>query len=857
MNREPVISKWILSVTNRQRNREDVIGDFSEIYENILNSKSKKKADAWYRKQAMVSIPKFLTTSIYWGGSMFRNYLKIAIRNLVKHKSYSALNIIGLATGMACSIMIMLWVFHEISFDKFHSKSDRIYRVLQNIKYDEVVTWAINQGPLAPALKEDIPEIEDYTRVCYGSWRVTYHDKTLSRVGLYVDPGFFNMFDFKMLKGDPKLLKDNPHTVILCETYAHDIFGDEDPIGKVINLYEMYDVKVVGVIQDSPDNSHLKFNFISNLTFAKEIGYTVDGWKSSAFMAYLLLRKGTDVSAVESKIYNFLDDKPTLEEWEKLTLQPLFDIHFSPGIGFDQSITIDKQYVIIFAIAAIFILLIASINFINLSTARSELRAKEIGLRKVIGAGRGQLVKQFMGESVLLTFISSMFGLAIVIILLPYFNDISGKHFTISYIFSSEIISRLLLIMAFTAFAAGLYPAFLLSSVRPVSILKGVSSSGRRSILLRKTLVIFQFVVSSFLIIGTIVVFMQLNLLRNKPLGYDKDNLIYFYISGKHSDKYETLKNELLENKNILNVCRSSTIPYYGITFSNAKWVWEGSNRENSDLIRATYIDENYFNTYKINMVEGRGFSKDYLSDSSAIVINETTAKLIGFENPVGKTIYYANENENIPLTIIGVCKDYNFQSLRSKVEPLIHLYASSDLYGISVRLNSEHTSKTLSYIDKTLKSVISGSVFDYSFLNETLDRLYRTEERIGDILTGSAILAILISALGLLGLASFTVTKRRKEIGVRKVLGANIGQIITVLIKDYSQWILIGNALACPLSYYLMKTWLNNFPYRAEISFLIFPVTIMITFIIALLSVICQTVKAALQNPTESLKYE
>ena len=834
--------------------REALVGDFDEIYREKIRVRGKPTALIWYWSQVFLLIPSSLKESIYWSVLMFRNYLKIALRNLIRHKGFSFLNITGLAIGMVCTTLILFWVQHELSFDRYHKNGKKIYRILQHIQYAEVVTWAINQGPLGPALKQEIPEIVEQARFCFARWRMKYNDDVYSELGGYTDPSLFKMFTIPFVEGDPETALADPRSVVMTEKVAQKIFGNEDPIGKTINVAGEYDFKVTGILQNIPDNSHFRFKFLANMDFAKEVGRTVDYWKNSHFTTYVQLADNVTMEEANKKIYNFLDAKPTLEDWEKLSLQPLFKIHLGSGIGYDSFGTGNTKYIVIFLAAALFILLIACINFMNLSTARSLLRSREVGLRKVVGAFRGQLIRQFLGEAIFQSLIAMILAVGLGIFLLPAFNQLARKSFTADLFMRPDIILGLVAVLFFTGFVAGFYPAFVLSGFRPVSVLKGSSRTLGGGSFFRKALVVFQFSVAVILMVGSLVIYSQIHFMRNKDLGYEKENMVTLNLNSTVQQNYEAFRNELLGNANILNVTRVASLPTYGYWFSNSRWNWEGKDPDKDILFRANFVDYGYLEALNAPIIMGRNFSEDYGADAAGIIINETSQKAMGFENPIGKRVTLGEDNV---FNIIGVVKDFHYVSLHTEIEPMILLLDPERCSSIVVRINSENTPETLKFMGNVWKKHAGEFEFDYRFLDESLDTLYRGEERVGRIINVFTLLSIFVSCLGLFGLASFMALRRTKEIGIRKVLGASIAGVVVLLTKEFSKWVIVANLIAWPLSYFALSRWLQEFPYRTDIKFWIFLGAGLMTFIIAIFTVSYQSLRAALSNPADSLRYE
>ena len=859
----PRLAGWLLRRIIRSNDYDYAMGDLYETYACYARDRGARKAWCWFWGQVMVSAPRFLKNILYWRLMMFKNYLKIALRNIRMSKVYSVINIAGLAVGMTCCLFILLWVHHETSFDKFHANRDRLFRVLQHIKYSEVVTWAITQGPLGPALKEEVPEIQEVSRYVNASWRIKYKDQAFERRGGYVDSSFLTLFSFPLVRGNPETALTDPYAAVITEELAVSIFGSEDPVGKVINLSDQYDIQITGVLKNIPENSHLQFDFLGTMAFAREIGYTVDIWTNSTFSTYVLLSENLSPEIVEEKIYDFLDSKLTLEEWEKLTLQPLMKIHFSTGIGYDNTLKTNPQYVIIFFVAAVFILLIACINFMNLATARSTLRAKEVGLRKVAGAVRGQLIHQFLGESVFLAIVSFVVAMGLVYLLLPVFNQLSGKHFSVADFGSLDMLLGVFLIVLLTGILSGSYPAFILSAFLPVKVIKGSTSVRTRKSLFRRALVVFQFSISIILLIGTFVIYTQIRFMQNQDIGYNSENLVSLYIPRQVRQQYDGFKNEVLKNPHILKISRSMSQAEYGITFTNGLWNWEGKNPEEDILFRANLVGYDFFDTFGMKMVAGRPFSKMHATDSMAIIINEKALDVMGLQDPIGKRVNYGRTpDQYTPFHIVGVVKDFNFLPLHAEIEPLIVLL-SGGVFGFAnpgfvyLRISSDSVDETLVFIEKTWATYFPGYDFTYQFVDDSFKHLYGTEERIGNILKSFTVLAVLVSSLGLFGLASFMATRRTKEIGVRKVLGASVSGIVAMLIKEFSKWIIVANLISWPVAYFAMSRWLQNFAYRTGIHAWIFLATGVVTLTIAMLTVTYQALKAAWTNPTEALRYE
>lgn len=785
---------------------------------------------------------------------MFKSYLKVAFRNLKNQKLFSFINILGLAAGITCTILILLWVQDELSYDTFNKNGKDIYRVVENQFYagGEIFPVAVTPGPLAQALKDNYPEVINSTRVTSRARILRYGENIYSEELLFADSSFLKIFSFSLIEGNEETALRDPHSILLSQEMAEKYFANENPIGKTILVNDKYNLEVKGVFENVPDNSHLQFNFIVPFLLMKEEGTHIENWGNNTYYTYVQLLPNTDAEIVNNKIKNIIKENNERSITE-VYLQPMLDIHLYSGSKFTAEIQGNGniEYVNVFSLIALFVLLIACINFMNLSTARSAKRSKEVGLRKVVGAGRTQIIKQFFIESILLTLFGFLLSLVFVYLLLPSFNELSGKSIEI-FNSSWSIYAGMVVITLFTGIISGSYPAVYLSSFLPARVLKQNNPTGKGGSLFRKVLVITQFSLSIILIVGTTVVYKQLDYIQNKNLGFNKENIVYYNIGEIVKDKIESVKSELLKNPNILSATLSNQTPaYYGN--STSSFDWDGKNKDEKVLMHFVAVDEDYIQTFKMGIERGRFFSKDFVADTGSIVINETAAKVIGFDNPVGKRLTMWGDD----LTIIGVVKDFNFKKLDTKIEPLAFRYFDNWSQTLFVRLNSADTKGSLEYIDNLLQETAPSEPVNYSFLDEDFDRLYKSEQRMGGLFTTFSILAVLISCLGLFGLASFMAERRTKEIGIRKVLGASVSNLIFLLSTEFSKWIIISNLIAWPLAYYFMNQWLQDFAYRTEISLWIFPLAGLLALAIALLTVAYQSIKAALSNPIRAIKYE
>ena len=785
---------------------------------------------------------------------MLKNYLKIAYRNLTRYKAFTAINILGLAVGMACTILILLWVQDELSFDNFNKNAEKIYRVVEIQHYagGTIFPVAVTPGPLAESLKETYPEITDAARFNFSGRNIRYNDKIFREVIAFADPSFLKIFTYHLSAGDPNTVLNDPHSILLTEKSAQKYFANENPIGKAILIDDSVSMKVTGVLKDVPTNSHLRFEFLVPFESLKNLGRNLDQWGNNSFYTYVQLQQDAKVSEVNQKIKDEIK-KHNEGSVTDLELQQLMKIHlysagkYTADIGGLGNI----EYVNIFSLVALIVLFIACINFMNLSTARATKRAKEVGMRKVIGADRFQIVKQFYIESILFAFIALLIALTISDLLLNAFNDLSGKEISFSSLGSTTIIA-LIILTIFTGIIAGSYPAIYLSSFLPIKVLKSNSAISGGGSFFRKVLVVTQFSLSLILIIGTIIISSQLDFIKNKDLGFNRENVIELNINNPIRTNLEAVKNELEKNPKIISVAASSSGPTY-IMNSTSGISWEGKNEKEETLIHFMFSDQDLANTFKMNMAEGRFYSRDFGSDTSAIVINEEAAKIMGMKDPLGKTLTVFGDK----LNIIGVVKNFNFKPLDTKIEPLVIKYSDDLLFSMFVRVKPGDLTSTIDYIKDVYKTFSPSAPFNYHFIDKNFEELYTSETRMQTIFSYFAIFAIIISCLGLFGLASYIAERRTKEIGIRKVLGANVFNLSYLLSRQFTKWVLISNLIAWPVAYFLMDQWLQDFAYRVDISLWVFPLSGLLVLAVAILTVSYQAIKVALVNPVKSLKYE
>lgn len=792
---------------------------------------------------------------------MIKNYFKIALRTIKNHKGYSFINISGLAIGIACCILILLWVNAELGFDRFHKNADQIYRV-NAINETTAQTFLQFQmpAPLAPTLKEEIPEILLSTRYLkLGSeLLVRYGDKIFMESAFSLaDPDLFRMFTFPAVAGDLENALSDLRSVVITQKVAEKYFPDEDPVGKILRLEGALDFTVRAVIKNIPYNSHFQCDFIIPFKLLGEFVTEYDAlaeWNIQNNETFVLLEKKSSAKDVDSEIAHFTD-KHLEKQKLLLYLQPLRRIHLfsthvlgpiTNGMG-------NITYVYVFSLIAVFILITACINFMNLATARSTTRAKEVGIRKVIGAHRSKIIRQFYGESLLMSFISLGLAIVLVELLLPLFVRISGTQFSLSYGRNWHILVAIVAIAVFTGILSGSYPALYLSSFQPVKVMKGIFLLGSQGASFRKVLVIMQFSISILLIICTIIISDQIVFMKNKKLGFEKQNVLIVRIRGDLRKTYESAKEEMLRSPEILAVTQTSVFPTKGASYAGAATDWVGKKPEENIQWYLISVGYDYLETLDIEMVQGRFFSKEFVTDPSSVVVNETAAKTIGEESPLGRQFTFWGKK----CRIMGVVKDYHYSPMQFTLKPLILAYKPEDFRFFVIKIDSERIPDAIKSLERVWKKFAPEYPFEYRFLDEEYDSMYRVEQSLETIFMSFAVLAIVISCLGLFGLASYLAEQRTKEIGIRKALGASVAEIVLLISKEFTKWVVVANLIAWPIAYYAMNRWLQGFANRISIGLRPFGMAALLGVIIALLTVIYQTIKAAMTDPAEALRYE
>ncbi|MEJ2053137.1 MAG: ABC transporter permease [Calditrichaceae bacterium] len=794
---------------------------------------------------------------------MFKNYLKIAFRNLIKHKKFTFINLFGLAIGLACFILIMLWVQDELSYDRFHKNADNIYLALRN---ENGQLSGVSSELLAPAVKKDIPEVLDATS--YFSFPSTI--KSLLKNGDHAfeeeialtDDRFFEIFSFTFKNGDYKKALDKPNSIVLTESMKQKYFGDEEALGKSLEfsiLGQKRSMEVTGIIEDIPCNSFFSREIFISISFFEQFGISWKDWNSNAPHTFVLTHGEINSKILANKITQCEKTNSGNNNLENLnySLLPLKKIHLhATDIEF-ISTTGDIKTVYIFSVIAAIILLIACMNYMNLANALSLKRTKEIGIQKVIGAHRFHMIRQYMGETVILTVLALGFALVLVELFLPSVNQLTGKALSTSY-FNIEFLIMILAIMVVTSVVSGLYPSIFISGFQPIQILKGRFNVGKGNINIRKGLVIFQFTLSIIMMVSTIIVFSQLDFIRNSKLGYDKENVVCISLNGDISAKYESFKNELLTSGDIINISRSEPVDINGLS-QTGDFKYTTNAGEKYLTVWVIHCDHALASTYNMELQEGRFYSDKFPTDKTdAFVINEAAFKSMGKEASLGQEIVLWGRKGRL----IGVVKDFHFGSFHKKIEPLVFMIpephqASQRLRGLSIRIRPHSIHQSLSLIENKWKTFYPDQEFNYTFLDDKLNASYHAEKRMGTLFKYFSFLAIFIACLGLYGLTAFTIEQKTKHIGVYKVLGADITNIVYRLSKNYILWILSANLVAWPIAWYAMNKWLQNFAYHVDMSWWMFSLAGGIALTVALIAISWQAIHAAMGNPVESLRYE
>jgi putative ABC transport system permease protein len=802
---------------------------------------------------------------------MIRNYLKIAVRTLWKNKKLSFINIFGLATGMACSLLIFLFVQDELDYDKHHADAQNIYRVVKDFINDDGsrIPDATTPGPLAGAMQKEIPEVVTVTRIhpdWGGTVRMQYGDQVYSEPKVWrVDSSFFDVFTVPFLKGDAKTALADINAVVITEGIAKKYFGNDDPIGKVIRINGQDDITVSAVIGDVPPQSHFHYNFL--LSYRRLPSAANTNWDSYNYYTYVKVRAGTDIPTFEKKIQD-VHDKNVEEHYSDFYVQPLLDIHLTSRLKWELEPNGDSLYVTIFLIIGIFILIIAGINYINLSTAKSSLRAKETGIRKVSGAERQSLVFQFLLESIIICLVGAVLSIGLVYVLMPVVNELTQKQIQVSD--NPIVLVYLIGVTVLIGLVAGIFPALYLSSFKPVSVLKGFKMNDRGAFNLRKSLVVVQFTISITLIISALIIVQQMDYIRSAKLGFDKDRVVVLRNAGGLSgaDRNSFL-NSVKQLTGVEKAATSSTI--LGQGFNTTRLSAKGAQQEQQ--LNFTSVGYDFLDVVGIEMKEGRGFSREFPADTmnngtprgpldqrlGGIVINEQAAKEFGLGSPaLGKELVWGTDGDTTYyVEVIGVAKDFHFTSLRNEIKPYGFLMFSGGQNNFTLKLSGGNIPATIEQLGHLWRQNFPEVPFEYMFLDETFEKMYAAEARFQKVFISLVVLGIIIACLGLFALATFAAEQRIKEIGIRKVLGASVAQVVALLSKDFLKLVLISVILAIPLGAYAMQAWLEGFAYRVPVQWWIFVVAAFIALVIAFLTISSQAIKAAVSDPAKSLRTE
>ena len=810
---------------------------------------------------------------------MFKNFVKVALRNLWKNKAFSAINIIGLSVGLAVCLLIVLYVKDELSYDRYNAQAENIYRIDADLAFNGTqFISAVSPAPLAPTLKKDDPQIVQYTRTRnFGDILIKKDNQNIpNHNAVFADSTFFQVFSIPMIAGNRLTALNEPNSIVIDETTAKKYFNSTNVLGKTLYVDNSVNCKITGVIRDIPPQSHFHFSFIRPIhdTWHND----QDDWLSNNYASYVLVKPGVTKAAlqkaVDATINNYLvkqldqllhmnaNDLKKSGNHFIYPVMPLADIHLHSNKSYEFEANGNISYVYIFSIIAIFILLIACVNFMNLSTARSANRAKEVGIRKVAGSSRSTLITQFLTESVLTSFLSLLLAIGIAALLLPLFNQLAGKDMRVWTLFSTWLLPVLVALIIVVGCIAGSYPAFYLSSFQPAQVLKGSIAKGFKSSWLRSGLVVFQFFISISLIIGTMVIYNQLTYIRSREIGYNRDQVLVINNTYALDKKIKSFRQDLLKISGVEGATIAGSLPTESGYNQNGWFRDPTLDAKQVNIMTDFYVDQNYIPTMGMQMKAGRNFSKDFISDSTAVIVNETAAMLLGFKNPLNQTLYrpsgYASSGEfkSKPFHIIGVVKDFNFNSMHDKVGPLI-IELNEDWGKIAMRINTKNIPALIAATENKWNSMGPGQPFSYSFLDADFNKIYNADQRTGTLFITFAIFAIFIACLGLFGLVTYAAEQRIKEIGVRKVLGASISEIVAMISKDFIKLVLIAFVIAFPVAWWMMNKWLQSFAYRINISWWVFALAGVLTIAIALITVSFQAIKAAMANPVTSLRSE
>ncbi len=842
------------------------VGDLQESFYYEAKEKGVFKAKWWYRKEVVKSVAPLFFHSFFGGMSMFQNYIKVTFRNLINHKLFSIINISGLAIGIACCAAILQYIRFETSFDKYHKNAENIYRVYEENNNESVVKYTANTfAPVAPALEIDFPQIESVVRIFPFEVTVSKNDQVKFQENkfFFVDSTMFNVFDYEFIWGDENNALQNPYSIILTESSAIKYFGNQNPVGQILHVEGEYDFAVAAVIKDVPENSHFTFDMLASISSMRDfMSWALKSWHYPPVYTYALMPENYDISQIEQSLEGFVTKHIGYKEAREIHLQPMTDIHLYSDMENEIGTNSSIEYIYLLTGIALFILLIACVNFMNLTTARSEKRAKEIGLRKVIGAKRKSIMMQFFGEAMFYSFAALFTAVLLIEIIKKPFNEIVGRNIRFDYINDIPLTAGFIILALLVGMISGSYPALFFSGFSPIDTLKSNTPlrSTKGPALFRKFLVGFQFVTSFILIMASFVISNQIDFIKNKKLGFNSEQTIIIPVKDEViQQNIKTVQESLLFNSAIMGVTAASSIPGIDreIVFPiNA----EGMKKDEEVSFKTIITDENFINTLKIKIADGRNFDKTFSTDKDeGFIINETAAKELGWENPVGKklTMKHVIERKNKSGKIVGVVKDFHWRSMHFKIDPLILQIANLNYFYdyLAVKVAPNKIEEALSILESKWNEVVPHRVFQYSFLDEKFAQLFKSEQKLFKVFVYASGIALFIACLGLFGLMSFITQQRSKEIGIRKVLGASTSNIAILLSFDFMKPLLAASLFGLPVSYLFLNNWLNDFAYRTNISVSVIIFSLLLLFLVAVVSVGYQAFKAALDNPVNSIR--
>jgi len=868
----PRIARFFMRRLLPKSDRAYLSGDFDEIYSSLYDEKGQRRAGLWYWFQLIQSLPRIFLNSFYWSFVMFKNYLIVTLRNLRKHKAYSFINIAGLAVGMACFLLILLFVQYEFGYERHHKKADRIYRVnVEQHRPGGVFRAQTSPIPLAPTLHSELPEVLQFTRFLASSNSlVSFEDKRFyEREVYFVDPGVLEMFDFPLVSGHAETALEDKNFVVITQDIAVKYFGREDPVGKSLVIDGEIPLTVTGVIKNHPESTNMNPQILISFKTVESLAPPsfFTNWISQQLESYILFASDHRVQEMEEKIAVVFSKYQSSQDVRVLKLEQFKKMHLYSMV----SNTGDIITIYIILAVGLLIIMTACINFMNLATARSASRAKEVGMRKVVGAARRQLIRQFIGETLIFSVISVVFALLLVYIFIPMLNSLTGQFIQFADIGRTGILLGLVGTVLLVGFLSGSYPALFLSGFKPALVLKGTLRTGMKGSMFRKVLVVAQFSISIFLIASTLILGKQLHFMRNKALGFKMDQILVLRNNSSELQRdIQPMRNALLQNPQIIGVAQSYQLPSSIGMYNNV--TWEGAQDEERIELIFNEIDYNFLDTYEIELLQGRNFSKEFptdprfagqegrtLENAGSVLLNEEAVRRFGWEDPVGKTVIQTYGETRLYFKVIGVIKDFHFSSFRNPIVPMNLFLREGGLRYVSVKIQTEDTSKTLKFIEDTWKSLSPHIPFDSFFLDTVFEQRYQSEERLRKLFGYFSVLAIFIGCLGLFGLASFAAEQRTKEIGIRKILGASDSLIIVLLSKEFTRLVLVASVIALPLAYLVMRFWLKGYAYRININshVVLFLCAALAALVIAWMTVSFQAVKAARSNPVNSLRYE